>query len=90
MNVVFLEKFGKDLDSIRNAKIQQRIALVIEEIENAKKLSDIKNLKKMKGYAISYRIRIGSYRLGLYFENETVELARVVLRKDIYKYFPDE
>lgn len=65
--------------------MQERIARVIEDIENADKLSDIKNLKKMK----SYRIRIGNYRLGFYFENNTVELARIVLRKDIYRYFPD-
>ena len=69
--------------------MQERIARVIEDIENADKLSDIKNLKKMKGYTISYRIRIGNYRLGFYFENNTVELARIVLRKDIYRYFPD-
>ncbi len=90
MKIEFLEKFGKDLDNIRDAKIQERIAATIEEIEDANSLSDIRNLKKMKGYAISYRIRIGSYRLGLYFENDTIELARIVLRKDIYKYFPNE
>jgi mRNA-degrading endonuclease RelE of RelBE toxin-antitoxin system len=90
MNVVFLDKFGKDLDNVRDTKVQTRIAAVIEEIERADTLSAIKNLKKMKGYAVSYRIRIGNYRLGIYFENDTVELARIVHRKDIYKYFPDE
>ena len=90
MNVVFLDKFGKDLDNVRDTKMQTRIAAVIEEIEGADTLSAIKNLKKMKGYAVSYRIRIGDYRLGIYFENDTVELARIVHRKDIYKYFPDE
>ena len=70
--------------------MQTRIATVIEEIEGADTLSDIKNLKKMKGYAVSYRIRIGDYRLGDYFENNTVELARIVHRKNIYKYFPNE
>ncbi len=90
MNVVFLERFGRDLDNIRDAKMQARIAAVIEEIEQADTLLGVKNLKKMKGYAISYRIRIGDYRLGIYFENDTVELARIVHRKDIYKYFPDE
>ena len=90
MKTIFLEKFGKDLDNIRDARMRGRIARVIEEIENADRLSDIRNLKKMKGFAISYRIRIGSYRLGLYFENDTAELARIILRKDIYKHFPDE
>ena len=44
----------------------------------------------MKGYAVSYRIRIGNCCLGIYFENDTVKLARIVHRKDIYKYFPNE
>ena len=72
MKIAFLERFGKDLDDIRDAKTQEKIATVIEEIENAGKLSDIKNVKKMEGYAISYRIRIGNYRLGFYFENDTI------------------
>ena len=60
MNVVFLDKFGKDLDKIRNEKVLARIATVIEELEQAGTLSDVKNLKKMRGHTISYRIRIGN------------------------------
>ena len=90
MNIVFLERFGKDLDNMRDAKMQARIATVIEEIEQADTLLDIKNLKKMKGFAISYRTRIGDYRLGISFENDTIEFARVAHRKNIYKYFPNQ
>ena len=46
MNVIFLEKFGKDSGAIRDEKIQKRIAAVIEKTENASKLSEIKNLKR--------------------------------------------
>jgi mRNA interferase RelE/StbE len=61
---------------------------IIEEVESASSLSNIKNMKKLKGDTISYRIRLGDYRLGIYFENGIIEFARIVHRKDIYKIFP--
>ena len=51
-------------------------------------LSEIKNLKKMQGFLNCYRIKIGDYRIGLYFENNIVELVRLAHRKEIYKLFP--
>jgi mRNA interferase RelE/StbE len=61
---------------------------IIEEAESAYTLSGIKNIKKLKGDNISYRIRLGDYRIGLYFEKGVIEFARIVHRKDIYKIFP--
>jgi mRNA-degrading endonuclease RelE of RelBE toxin-antitoxin system len=52
------------------------------------KFADIGNLKKLKGDENAYRIRIGDYRLGIFFDGETVIFARVLHRKDIYRYFP--
>jgi len=46
------------------------------------------NLKKLKGFKTAYRIRVGDYRIGLFISNDTVEFARVVHQKDIYKVFP--
>ena len=88
MKILFLEKFNKDLDKIKEVSIKKKIVRVIREIESAHTLRTISNIKKIKGDTISYRIRIGDYRLGIYFENGTVELARFVHRKDIYKKFP--
>ncbi|WP_374754821.1 type II toxin-antitoxin system RelE family toxin [Dyadobacter psychrophilus] len=44
--------------------------------------------KKLKGFSNAYRIRIGDYRVGIFVENNIVELARIAHRKDIYKVFP--
>ncbi len=57
-------------------------------MENAASLSQIKNLKKLKGETRYFRIRIGDYRIGLYFENEIIEFTTIANRKDIYKHFP--
>ncbi|HAO10876.1 MAG TPA: plasmid stabilization protein, partial [Planktothrix sp. UBA8407] len=44
--------------------------------------------KKLKGDDNAYRLRVGDYRIGFYFDGETVTFARVLHRKDIYRYFP--
>ncbi len=51
-------------------------------------MRDIRNLKKLKGYKNLFRIKIGDFRIGIFIENDTVEFARVVHHKDIYKLFP--
>ncbi|WP_373535044.1 type II toxin-antitoxin system RelE/ParE family toxin [Microcoleus sp.] len=57
------------------------------EIANVNDLQTIVNLKKLKGDN-TYRFRVGDYRIGFYFDGETVTFARVLHRKDIYRYFP--
>lgn len=44
----------------------------------------------MKGYPDKYKIRLGSYGIGLTVEKDTQTLIceRVAHRKDIYKVFP--
>ncbi|MDM8520930.1 type II toxin-antitoxin system RelE/ParE family toxin [Anaerolineales bacterium HSG6] len=46
--------------------------------------------KKLVGYQEYYRIRFGSYRVGLRIdsENNMVEFRRVLHRKEIYRKFP--
>ncbi|MFN4147618.1 MAG: type II toxin-antitoxin system RelE family toxin [Runella sp.] len=88
MKVTFLAKFSKDLDKIAIQFVKDDILTAIENVEQAKNISDIHNLKKMKGSKVAYRIKIGDYRIGIYIEKNTVEFARVVHRKDIYKLFP--
>ncbi len=60
----------------------------IDLIEEAIFMSDIKGLKKLKGFKDAYRIRIGDYRLGIFINKDTVQFARFAHRKDIYKLFP--
>ena len=57
-------------------------------MEKTDSLERIPNTKKLKGHKTAYRARIGDYRLGFFFENSTLTLARFVHRKDIYKLFP--
>ncbi|PWK28312.1 mRNA-degrading endonuclease RelE of RelBE toxin-antitoxin system [Arcicella aurantiaca] len=88
MKVDFLAKFDKDVDNILDKSILEDIADVIETVELAENITELKNIKKLVGFKNAYRIKIGKYRIGFFFENQTVEFARVVHRKDIYKIFP--
>lgn len=88
MQVEFLESFLKDIEKIDDSKVLAKIEQIILNIESSKTLKEIPNLKKLIGYKNIFRIKFGNYRIGLFFENDVVELARVLHRKDIYRIFP--
>ena len=82
------KSFEKDVDKIKDRSILKKIANCIERIKEVDNLSEIKNIKKLKGFLNGYRIRLGEYRIGVIIESNTVEFIRCLHRKDIYKYFP--
>jgi mRNA interferase RelE/StbE len=88
MGIKIDKSFQKDTRRIKDKSILQRIANTIANIQRAKNLEDIKNLKKIRGTHSMYRIRIGDYRLGIIITDTAVEFVRCLHRKDIYKYFP--
>ena len=88
MKTEFTSHFLKDLDKIRQASVKKDIRDIIELIEEAASLSEIKSIKKLKGHTAAYRIRSGDYRIGIFIENNTIEFIRIAHRKDIYKIFP--
>ena len=47
-------------------------------------------VEKLKGYEEFYKVRFGSYRLGLKIDqkNRVIEFRRVRHRQDIYRKFP--
>ncbi|WP_394775054.1 type II toxin-antitoxin system RelE/ParE family toxin [Flavobacterium sp.] len=88
MKVIFGKLFSKDLIKIKDSTLKDDIIQVIIMLENVESIQKIPNIKKMKGHSEAYRIRIGKYRLGFFFEEEVIELARFARREDIYKLFP--
>lgn len=88
MNVEFHPKFNKDIDAIKLPRVAQAVEQIIFAAEAAAKLGDIPNLQKMKGAVNAYRIRTGTYRIGLFVKNDTLIFTRILHRRDIYRYFP--
>ena len=88
MKVEYLKIFSKDLDSLNIKSMKRSLIRLIELMEDADALEAIPNIKKLNGQKTAYRIRLGDYRLGFFFQNSTITIARFVHRKDIYKIFP--
>lgn len=89
MKVAFKKSFLKDLKKLRDKQLKNSIAKAIEDMEAAKELTQVKNLKKMEGYSTFYRIRIGDYRIGLQLmDKELIYFVAFDHRKDIYTHFP--
>ena len=88
MKIEFLSIFSRDLDSINQKSIKSSLIKLIGQIEKVEKLNDIPKIKKLVGHKSAYRIRIGDYRIGFFFEDQKIIFARIIHRKDIYKLFP--
>lgn len=88
MKVEFKASFARDLKKIKDKSLRARVKELIEVVEQAQGLQEIEGLRKLRGDAGYYRIRMGEYRLGLLIEGDTVTFVRFLHRKDIYRYFP--
>lgn len=88
MKVEYLRKFSRDLDKIRDKAIKERLITLIEQLEEHENLTELNGVSKLTGFQDAYRIRIGDYRLGFFYDGETIELARFLQRKEIYRLFP--
>lgn len=88
MKVIYRKSFSRDLKKLRNKSILESLKNNLDTIKKCETVGDISNLKKLTGKTGFYRMRIHDYRLGLYIENDTIEIVRFLHRKDVYKYFP--
>ena len=88
MIVLFSKSFSKDLQKNTDITLKKEIIQIIEDFENAENLKEFSNIKKMKGHPEAYRLRIGKYRLGFYYDGKVLTLGRFAKRADIYKLFP--
>lgn len=87
MKMEIRQSFTKDADKLP-APFQQQLAAIIETIEKVGHPKELPHCKKLTGYKTAYRIRMGQYRIGFYYETKTIELVRILNRKEIYRYFP--
>ncbi|MBI9037261.1 MAG: type II toxin-antitoxin system RelE/ParE family toxin [Bacteroidales bacterium] len=55
------------------------------KILELKKFPNISNVKKLTNFEPAYRLRIGDYRILLDVSEDTIEIGRVLHRKDSYK-----
>jgi mRNA interferase RelE/StbE len=88
VNTFFRESFDKDLSAVTDAGLLRRIQKIIEQVEAARTLHEIPNLKRLEAKGKYFRIRLGDYRVGFVFEQGAVTFVRCLHRREIYRYFP--
>ncbi len=88
MEVRYNKKFLKELSNIPSKERLKIENFVFKEILGFQEIASIGTLEKLKGYSNYYRIRFGSYRVGISFSNDVLTFERVLHRRDIYRYFP--
>ena len=87
MEIIITKTFEKQLKLVPKY-IRENAIAVLEALETAKDITEIKELKKLSGYTNYYRIRIGNYRMGLQIINPKIIVVTILHRGTIYKIFP--
>ncbi len=88
MKVEFDKSFSKSIDKLKNKQIKEKIIKFIEIAEKVEDIYSLSSIKKLKGDKISYRKKIGDYRIGFEINEDTIYFIIVAHRKEIYRFFP--
>ncbi|WP_340112499.1 type II toxin-antitoxin system RelE family toxin [Maribellus mangrovi] len=88
MRISFLSGFEKDLARSKDKTLAKVVFQCIQQFEKANSLDELPNIKKLKGHTTAYRYRKGKYRIGFFFENDTIIFAAFAPRSKIYSKFP--
>ena len=88
MKTKLKKKFLKQLASLPK-DVRERIEVfVFGELPQLSSIAKSGKIEKMHGYKNYFKIRFGSYRVGLKLENDELIVQIVMHRKEIYRYFP--
>ena len=89
MELEYRASFNRDLKRLRDAALHRRVSQTIEALEAASTISDVPGIRRIRPLSGNhYRIRIGSYRLGIALEGDVAILVRFLHRREIYRSFP--
>ncbi len=89
MIVEFDKSFEKSLEKLSDKSLFPKIEKIISTLETIDSLNELANIKKLTGFKVYYRYRLGDYRIGIERISEsTIRLIVIAHRKDIYNQFP--
>lgn len=87
MNLIVSNRVLKDARRLPQS-VRQQLAEVLELIQEAPTFANIPHLKPLTGHPHYYRIRLGGYRLGLYWNGNAFTVEEIDTRGDFYKKYP--
>ncbi len=79
MQIKVHKKFLQELASLPDKDKQKIEQFVFEQSNTFKSLHEITGLSKLRGYKNFFRLRFGNYRVGLTFENDTLQAKWISL-----------
>jgi mRNA interferase RelE/StbE len=88
VRTAYRKRFLKDLARLPGPVRVQVERFAFETMPQATTLGATGRVEKLKGFPGAYKARFGAYRVGMLVEDEVVVFARVLDRKEIYRYFP--
>lgn len=89
MEVRYRKLFLKDFKKLKGQPVYEKVYnLAFITLPAMEVLQSLSQVKAMKGFPNRYRIRMGNYRIGIEVNGDTVEMMRVLHRREFYRYFP--
>ena len=87
--VEYTNRFLRELSELPREIQTQAESIVFGELLSTNPFS-LGYLERMTGYPDKYKIRIGSFRIGITIDkqNNSIICQRIAHRKDIYRTFP--
>ena len=89
MELIVKGQFFRDIAKICDVHLLEAIRNKALEVENAEKIIQIQNLKKLRKYKTQYRIKVDDeYRIGAVIRSDKIWFVRFGHRNIFYKKFP--
>ena len=88
MKVRYRKKYLTELARVPSSDRKAIEKFVFEELPAFNSLGASGRIEHLKGHRHRYKVRFGSYRVGLKLEGDSVSIERVLHRKEIYRFFP--
>jgi len=89
MNIEISKSFVKDTQKITDKRILEKIQKILLESKQIGSLTELANHEELSGFSGFYRIKFDyRYRIGIYYEKDTIQFLRVGSRESFYKKFP--
>ncbi len=88
MQIKFKKSFLKQLAKLPKDDREKIERFVFEELLDFNSIAESGKIEKMQGYEDCYKIRFGSYRVGLKLKDGEIVVQIVMHRKEIYRFFP--
>lgn len=88
MKVKYRKKFLTDLARIPFTDRKAIEKFAFQEVPALNSIGESGKIQRLKGYKSFYKVRFGSYRVGLKLVDDTLSFERVLHRREIYRYFP--